>query len=119
MNAFKVLAFFALVAVAASVTIKGCASGSGSYSLDWDTCTKQPDGKYGTITLLSGSLDNGTAYAFYKTFSDSNCTSQGLSVHMNCTCGTSQYDLRLECGAAAGVIPSVLLIIAAIMAHLF
>eukprot|EP01059_Diplonema_ambulator_P030954 TRINITY_DN5527_c0_g1_i5.p1 TRINITY_DN5527_c0_g1~~TRINITY_DN5527_c0_g1_i5.p1 ORF type:complete len:145 (+),score=51.03 TRINITY_DN5527_c0_g1_i5:61-435(+) len=124
MNAFKVLAFFALVAVAASVTIRGCGSDSKrSLNLDWDKCTQNPDKQsYNVLILVSGSLADKNATAtlkgYYET-GDTTCSGKYADVTGNCSCDYTGALFQLECGAAAGVIPSVLLIIAAIMAHLF
>eukprot|EP01059_Diplonema_ambulator_P030950 TRINITY_DN5527_c0_g1_i1.p1 TRINITY_DN5527_c0_g1~~TRINITY_DN5527_c0_g1_i1.p1 ORF type:complete len:148 (+),score=39.25 TRINITY_DN5527_c0_g1_i1:61-444(+) len=127
MNAFKVLAFLGLVAIAAAstVTIKACGA-SATSTITWDTCTKVTDSNnsvvgYNMISLVSGTLEDSNATAVIRNYasSDTTCITSLGSVDVNCSCSYTGAALQLQCGAAAGVIPSVLLIIAAIMAHLF
>eukprot|EP01059_Diplonema_ambulator_P030951 TRINITY_DN5527_c0_g1_i2.p1 TRINITY_DN5527_c0_g1~~TRINITY_DN5527_c0_g1_i2.p1 ORF type:complete len:142 (+),score=48.05 TRINITY_DN5527_c0_g1_i2:61-426(+) len=121
MNAFKVLAFLALVAVAASVTVKGCTT-SHSVNLDLDKCTKNSDNSgYTILTIVSGSLVDKNATALLKGYDTTDTTCSGVhgDITINCSCSYTDAVAQLKCGTAAGVIPSVLLIIAAIMAHLF
>eukprot|EP01059_Diplonema_ambulator_P030952 TRINITY_DN5527_c0_g1_i3.p1 TRINITY_DN5527_c0_g1~~TRINITY_DN5527_c0_g1_i3.p1 ORF type:complete len:144 (+),score=46.18 TRINITY_DN5527_c0_g1_i3:61-432(+) len=123
MNAFKVLAFLALVAVAASVTVRGCGTESGnSINLDWGKCTQHADKQgYTKLILVSGTLAGKNATATMQSYQATDATCSGVhdDFTANCSCDYTDAAIRLECGTAAGVIPSVLLIIAAIMAHLF
>eukprot|EP01059_Diplonema_ambulator_P008005 TRINITY_DN1752_c0_g1_i2.p1 TRINITY_DN1752_c0_g1~~TRINITY_DN1752_c0_g1_i2.p1 ORF type:complete len:209 (+),score=40.36 TRINITY_DN1752_c0_g1_i2:53-679(+) len=97
MNSFvNVLTLLNLAAVAGSVTLESCGAGSAMLHLDWGKCTKQPDGEYGMITLVSGSLANNTAVARYEMSSSSTCKDFTISMMVNCSCVGS---LKLLCGS--------------------
>eukprot|EP01059_Diplonema_ambulator_P028311 TRINITY_DN47079_c0_g1_i1.p1 TRINITY_DN47079_c0_g1~~TRINITY_DN47079_c0_g1_i1.p1 ORF type:complete len:122 (+),score=12.48 TRINITY_DN47079_c0_g1_i1:46-411(+) len=121
MAAFRIVAFLGLVAVSSSVTLQSCdqSSGKGSISLEWETCLNSSYG-YAYLVLDGGTLAAGTAVATFRTYSDNDtiCMDTLDTINVNCSCNHPDATMKLQCGSAATMIPSTILIIAAIMAYL-